>query len=675
MSIHNLFNPQGVAVVGSMGEGKLGYELLKQILEGGYKEVFAVNPRAQGVFNVPGFDSVLKVQLPIDLAVIASPAPTVAQTLRECGEAGVHAAVVITSGFGEVGNHAGEEELKQIARQYGIRIVGPNCAGIVSSSVRLYATLETRPPSGSMAFISQSGALGGAVLSWAEEQGVGISKFVSYGNRADLDEIDLLPYLAEDEETRVVALYIESLVDGRKFMRVAGEFCRKKPLVVIKSGRTRTGQRATLSHTGSLAGADAVYDAALKSCGAIRVDSVEEMFDLCKGFASLPSVRGRKVAIVTNSGGPGILAADHGEVVGLQVTEPGSDLRGWLENTLPSNCALGNPIDLTVQGTEAGYRDVLTAVLKEFDAALAINVATPYLDSVALARGVSDAAQVSGKPVAANFMAGRIVAESIDYLKSRGIPNYSIGERAISVLARMASYEEKRLSIRSLPDLPQQIGQPLSDPLLEPDAMAWLRQNGIAVPEFRFAVSVREAVAGCVELGYPVVMKVVSPQIIHKSDVGGVILGIKDEPSARQAFEKLQKIGEGKDFRGVVIYPQVQKAQEVLVGFSYDPQFGPVVVLGMGGIYTETLRDISLRVAPLERNEATAMIRDLKAYPILKGVRGQTACDLNGLADLLVNFSRLPFLYPEIAEIDLNPVFLFADHLLVGDVRVIRKQK
>jgi acetyl coenzyme A synthetase (ADP forming)-like protein len=675
MSIHSLFNPRGVAVIGSMGEGKLGYELLKQILDGGYKEVFAVNPRAQGVFNVPGFASVINIQQPVDLAVIASPASTVAQTLRECGEANIHAAVVISSGFGEVGNHAGEEELKQIARQYGIRMVGPNCAGIVSSNIRLYATLETRPPAGSMAFISQSGALGGAVLSWAEEQGVGISKFVSYGNRADLDEIDLLPYLAEDEETRVVALYIESLVDGRKFIDVAGEFCKKKPLVVIKSGRTRTGQRATLSHTGSLAGADAVYAAAFKSCGAIRVDSIEEMFDLCKGFASLPPVRGRKVAIVTNSGGPGILAADRGEVVGLQVAEPGPELHNWLANTLPPNCALGNPIDLTVQGTEAGYRDVLTAVLKEFDAALAINVATPYLDSVALARGVSDAAQVSGKPVAANFMAGRIVAESIDYLKSRGIPNYTTGERAISVLARMASYEAIKSIIRSLPDAPQPAGQPLIDPLLEPDAMAWLRQNGIPISEFRFAISTREAIAGCIELGFPAVMKVVSPQIIHKSDVGGVILDIGDETFARQAFERLQKIGEDKDFRGVVIYPQVQKAQEVLVGFSYDPQFGPVVVLGMGGIYTETLRDISLRIAPLEQNEAMAMIHDLKAYPILKGVRGQAACDLNGLADLLVSFSRLPFLYPEIAEVDLNPVFLFTDHLLVGDVRVIRKQK
>lgn len=676
MSVHSFFTPRGVAVVGSMSEGKLGYELLRQIVLGGYRgRLYAVNPKAQGALDVPAFTAVDEIEGELDLAVIAAPAPTVAETLRACGRRGVRAAVVISSGFGEVGNHAGEEELKQVASQYGIRIIGPNCAGIVSTSCSLYATLEVRPPAGKMAFISQSGALGGAVLAWAEEQGVGISKFVSYGNRADLDELELLPYLAEDPETRVAALYIESVADGRRFVEVVREFCRRKPLVVIKSGRTASGQRAALSHTGSLAGADAVYDAALKSSGAIRVETIEEMFDLCKGFAFLPPVLGKRVAIVTNSGGPGILAADRAESMGLEVKAPSPEARRRLAETLPPYCALGNPVDLTVQGTEEHFRAALTTLLEEYDAALAINVATPYLDSVALARGVCDAAQHSRKPVTASFMAGTLIAPSAAFLRERGIPNFAVGERAVTVLAHMAAYEARRKTLPPPPEVPPPSGAlPLNEQgeFLEPQAMEWLNAHGVPVPPFRFAVDEEGALAGCRAVGYPAVMKVVSPQIIHKSEVGGVVVGIRNDEEARQAFRRLETVGSGKELRGVVIYPQLPKAQEVLLGCSRDPQFGPVVVLGMGGIYTEILKDISLRVAPVSQEEARAMIRELKAYPILSGARGQQPCDLDALAETVVNFSRLPFLYPEIQEIDLNPVFLFQKGLLVADVRVIR---
>jgi acetyl coenzyme A synthetase (ADP forming)-like protein len=676
MGIQNLFYPRGVAVVGSTAQGKIGYELIKQIVDGGFEQVFAVNPKAQGVFGAPGYDSVVKIAQPVDLAVIASPAPTVPSVLEECGQAGIRAIVLITAGFAEVGNSAGEAQIKAIARKHQMRVVGPNCAGIVNTHHHLFASLETRPPQGEVAFISQSGALGGAVLSWAEEQGMGFSKFLSYGNRVDLDEIDLLPYLAQDPETRVGALYIESVADGQAFMQAVREFTRCKPLVVIKSGRSQSGQRATLSHTGSMAGADAVYAAALKSCGAIRVDSVEEMFDLCKGLVHTPPVRGRHVAIVTNSGGPGVLAADRAEQVGLQVSEPSAQLREKLAQFLPPYSSLKNPIDLTVEGTEAGYRETLCAVLEEYDAALALDVSTPYLDSVALARGVCDAAIKTGKPIVANFMAGRIVAEAVAYLKAQGLPNFATGERAVTVLARMAQYEEYRRDLIGLAPAPvrSEMKLPGERQLLEPEAMTWLRDNGIPTPEFRFAASADEAVRGCREIGYPVVMKVVSPDILHKSEWGGVKLNIGDDAAARAAFDALQRASTGKDFRGVVIYPMLRGVQEVLLGLSRDPQFGPVVMFGMGGIYTEVWRDISLRVAPIRRAEADAMIREIRSFPILQGVRGQPPCDLDALAQTLVNFSRLPFLYPEIAEVDLNPVFLLPEGLMVGDVRIIRKE-
>jgi len=546
--------------------------------------------------------------------------------------------------------------------------------------------------------VAQSGAVGGVVLAWAREYGLGISKFASYGNGADLNEIDFLRYLAGDEETRVVGLYIETVADGREFMRAVEECAARKPVVVIKAGRTQSGQRATLSHTGSLAGSDAVYDAALRQCGALRVQTIEEMFDVCQGFlyvgkpsrtphdvGGLQNVGGlrMRVAIVTNSGGPGVLAADRAEEVGLEVAEPSPAVKARLAEFLPAHCALKNPIDLTVEGTEEGYRRTLLAVLEEYDAALALNIATPYLDSVPLARGICDAARESGKPVVAAFLPGRIVAEAIPYLQEHGVPNFATGERAVAALARRAEYEVRRAKevlrvaccVLRVPSFtvhhpPFAIG----GALLEPEAMAWLRENGLPVPDFRCAPTVEEAVQGCREIGYPAVMKVVSPDILHKSDCGGVVLGIRDDEGARAAFQVIRQAAAGKDFRGVVICPLIEKGVEVLLGLSRDPQFGPVVAFGLGGIYTEVWRDVALRVAPIDWAEAESMVRQVKSFPLLAGVRGQPPRDLGALAEALVRLSWLPFRYPEVGEVDLNPVFLFEKGrgLVVGDARVMR---
>ncbi|MEA3339430.1 MAG: acetate--CoA ligase family protein [Chloroflexota bacterium] len=679
MSIKSLFYPRGVAVVGSTSEGKIGWELIRKILAGGYERIFAVNPKAQGAFDVPGYDAVTRIGRPVDMAVIVSPPSTVPAVLEDCGRAGVRAAVIITAGFSEVGNDAGEAEIKRVAEQHSIRFIGPNCAGLINTAHHLYPTLETHPPAGGVAVVAQSGAVGGVVTAWAKEFGLGVSKFVSYGNGADLNEIDFLRYLADDPDTKVVALYIESASGGREFMRALRECAARKPVVVIKAGRTRSGRRATLSHTGSLAGADAVYDAALRQCGAIRVHTIEELFDLCKAFIHAPRLRGRRVAIVTNSGGPGVLAADRAEEVGLDVAEPGPATKEKLTEFLPAHCAFKNPIDLTVEGAEEGYRETLLALADEYDALLALNIATPYLDSAALARGVCDAAEQTDTPVVAAFLPQQIVAESVFYLQERSIPNFSTGERAVAALAGVSAYEQKpgfsvsaAAKTRFLDD-----NSPTSQlpnlPILEPEAMAWLRENDIPVPEFRFASIQEEAVLGCREIGYPVVMKVVSPEILHKSDVGGVIVGIEDDEAAQSAFAKIQQAAHGKDFRGVVIYPLIRDAQEVLLGLSRDPQFGPVVAFGLGGIYTEVWRDVSLRVAPIDYAEAEAMIREIKSFPLLEGIRGQAGRDLGGLADILAKFSQLPFRYPEIGEVDLNPVFLLAEGLVVGDVRVIRK--
>jgi len=391
----------------------------------------------------------------------------------------------------------------RVAEKHGVRFIGPNCAGLINTSHRLYPTLETHPPAGSVAVVAQSGAVGGVVMAWAKEFGLGISKFVSYGNGADLNEIDFLRYLADDVETQVVALYIESASGGREFMQAVRECAARKPVVVIKAGRTQSGRRATLSHTGSLAGA----------------------------------------AIVTNSGGPGVLATDRAEEVGLDVVEPGPATKEKLAEFLPAHCAFKNPIDLTVEGTEEGYRKTLLALAEEYDALLALNIATPYLDSLALARGVCDAAEQADTPIVAAFLPHQIVSEAVDYLQERSIPNFSTGERAVAALAGMSKFASLQICKPASPNSP--IPQFPNLPTLEPQAMVWLRENGVPTPEFRFATDQKEAVRGCREIGYPVVMKVVSPEILHKSDVGGVIVNIGDDQAAMDAFEAIRRGARG----------------------------------------------------------------------------------------------------------------------------------
>ncbi len=673
-----LFYPRAVALIGSVGEGKLGYYLLRQMLEGGFppERLAVVNPKGQGAQGVAGHPSVADTGMPVDMAIVVTPAAAVPAVLEECAQSGVRAAVVITAGFSETGNVAGEEAIRDVVRRTGIRVVGPNCAGIVNTHHTLFPTLETRPPAGGVSLIAQSGAVGGVFLAWAKEQGLGVAKFVSYGNAADLNECDLLRYLADDPQTQVVALYIEEVQDGRAFGRALSACARRKPVVVIKAGRTESGRRATLSHTGSMAGADAVYDAALRQCGAVRAHSLEEMLDFCLGYTGLPPVRGRRVVIVTNSGGPGVLTADRAEEAGLEVAEPSPALKERLLAFLPSHCALGNPIDLTVEGTEEGYRRTLAAVLDEYDAAIALNIAPAYLDSVPLARGVMDALRGSDKPVAVSFLPAAIVASAVEYLRAQGIPNFATGERAAVALARLAEYYARREEVAESvwEDGAPEGARPLPpEPFLEPDAMAWLAENGVPVPEFRVARTADEAVAAARAIGYPVVMKVVSPQILHKSEWGGVILGVADDEAARAGFERLARIGAEGEFRGAVIYPFIRDAWEVLVGIFRDPQFGPVVVFGAGGIYTELLKDVAMRVAPVGREEAARMVRETRIHSLLRGARGRPPGDLDALADLIARVSRLPLVYPEIAEMDLNPVFVRPRGVLVGDVRVIRR--
>ena len=435
-SMKFFFNPHSVAIFASMKEGKTGYEIVKNMVDGGFKgEIYPINRNGGEIFGqkiYPEYND-----LDIDLAVIAIPGQFIPSLLEDLGKKKVKSVVIISAGFSEVGNIKEEEEIKNIAKKHQMRIIGPNCAGIMNTNCNLFASIEVRALLGQTAFITQSGALGGAVLMMAEEMGFGFSKFVSYGNRCDIDEVDLIKYLEDDPQTRVIAIYIEGLTEGRKFLTQARKTGFRKPIVLIKAGKSQAGMRATSSHTGSLAGEDKIYDAAFKQAGILRVEGVEEMFDLCRALIQYPKIKGKKIGVITNSGGPAVLATDKLEELGLEVSEPSENLKNRLKELLPPNVALGNPFDLLAYGGAEYFTKVCRKIAPEYDALLAIFVPTASMDSTEIATALGVIKKEIKIPIFANFMAGRLVKEAISELKKYGIPNYETGERCAKVIQKI----------------------------------------------------------------------------------------------------------------------------------------------------------------------------------------------------------------------------------------------
>jgi len=442
-SMENFFNPHSVAIFASMKEGKTGYEIVKNMVEGGFKgKIYPVSQSGGQIFGV-SINKDFK-NLEIDLAIIAIPGQFIPSLLEDLGSRGVKSAVIISAGFSEVGNFEEEKNIKKIAEKHRMRIIGPNCAGIMNTGCNLFASIEVRALSGETAFVTQSGALGGAVLMMAEELGFGFSKFVSYGNRCDVDEVDLIKYLEDDSQTKVIALYIEGLGEGRRFLAQAKKTVLNKPIVAIKTGKSKAGMRATSSHTGSLAGEDKIYDAAFRQAGILRVEGVEEMFDLCRGLIYYPKIKGNKIGVVTNSGGPAVLATDKLEELGLMVSEPSESLKNKLKKILPPHVSLGNPFDLLAYGGAENFAQVSKIISSEYDAIIAIFVPTASMDSTEIATALGKIKEEIKIPIFANFMAGRLVKEAIGELKKYGIPNYETGERCARVIQKI--YKNSRYS-------------------------------------------------------------------------------------------------------------------------------------------------------------------------------------------------------------------------------------
>ncbi|QAA76264.1 MAG: Acetyl-CoA synthetase [Candidatus Bipolaricaulis sibiricus] len=678
--LSGLLHPSSVVVVGaSAAPHKIGGVLFANVaaFPG---PVYAVNPGYREVLGRPCVPTVDALPEPVGLAVIVVSPDDALRALEACGRKGIPHAVVITAGFKEQGGQGieRERELVRIASEYGMNVVGPNAFGVVFPRVGLNATFAPRGAlPGHIAFISQSGALGSGVLNWAWHRKLGFSAFVSVGNKAVLTETDFLTAFAHDPDTKVIAAYLEAIEDGEAFLRVVEEVTREKPVLVLKAGRTEVGARAASSHTGALAGSDRAYDAAFRRSGVIRVRTVEELFEGAVALAQQPAPRGRRLGIVTNAGGPGILAADAAADDGLELAPLSPGTVASLANRFSSAASAANPVDILADATAEGFRDAVEWVLADpnVDMGLVLTAPHPILTFTQLAGDVAAAHLRQRKPVAASFMAGDLGPEAERVLRDAGVPAYFEPSRAVRALATLVRYRE----IRDRP--PREVRDVKADRArareilatgrtrLGVEAVELLAAYGIPVARGGLARSAAEAVALARDVGGPVVLKLVAPEVVHKSDVGGVRIGVP--PSrVRSVYRELAALLPDRPGVGVYVQELLPPGEEVIVGVSRDPTFGPLVMFGLGGVFVEVLDDVAFSLAPLSPREAEDLVRRIKGFPVLAGLRGRPPVFLGGLAEVVERVSHLAADFPEIQELDINPLLCYPSRVVAVDLRV-----
>lgn len=691
-----VFRPRSVAVIGaSRTRGSVGGEIFHNLLANGYQgAVYPVNPKAPVVQSVRAYATIDDVPEVVDLAVIVVPGAHVNDTLEACGKRGVKAAVVISAGFKETGEAGRERERKmvEIARRYGMRVIGPNCLGVLNTEagVRLDATFApTYPPAGSVAFSSQSGALGLAILDYAKALGIGISHFASVGNKADVSGNDLLEFWEKDPGTRIILLYLESFGNPRRFLEIARRVGRTKPIIAVKSGRTGAGIRAASSHTGSLAGADSAVSALCAQAGVIRTDTMEELFDVAMLLANQPVPRGHRVGIVTNAGGPGIMASDALEARGLEVATLEDATIQALKQFLPPEASTRNPVDMIASATVESFEKAVRLMSNDpnvdsllvlyvppivttaSDVAKAIVRGNEAAKADALARGTQP------KPILSCFLGSHGVPEGLRSLQAGHIPSYSFPEAAAIALARAVKYgqwlEQPEGQSRTFTDVDRakvdallanamkRVSDPAKGVWLEAaETTAMLEAYRIHTPSMRFAQTAENAVLDANALGYPVVLKLASDTITHKSDVGGVRLGLRDGDEVRAAFnaiaETLTGLGKRNEMSGVTVQPMITGGIETIVGMTRDPSFGPLLVFGLGGVQVELMQDVVFRVSPITDLDAKQMMRGIRGAALLDGYRGAPPADQIAIEESILRLAQLATDHPLIAEMELNPL-------------------
>jgi acetate---CoA ligase (ADP-forming) len=681
-----IFSPRSIAVVGaSRRRDSIGFSLLHNLVLAEFNgALYPVNPNAQVIHSLKCYPAVSAIPDPVDLAVIVVPRQGVQAAVEECIAKGVKGLVVITAGFGETGPEgaAREELLRATVRNAGVRMIGPNCMGVINTAapVRLNATFAPTPAeAGPLGFVSQSGALGVAILNVARDLGVGLTQFVSMGNKADVSGNDLLEHWEDDPETRVIAMYLESFGNPRRFTEIAKRVTRKKPLLIVKSGRTQEGARAASSHTGAIAGADVTVSAFLEQCGVLRANTIEELFDIARALARAPLPEGDRVAIVTNAGGPAIMATDACVNQGLKIAELSEATRSALRAFLPPEASVGNPVDMIASARAADYARTLEVVLDDpaVDMALVINV-TPFLGSPIdvleeIGRVARDArnAREQGKPVLAVMMATEEFYESTK--ERRDLPPvYRFPESAARALAMLSRYAAWRRTPADTPapDFPVDdaavaaILDRVDEGYLTPeDTFRVLDLYGIPFAAWRVAGSRAEALAAANAIGYPVVVKAIAPGLVHKSDVGAVAIDLRDEEELQAALERMENAVAAAGFpvEGFFVQELAHGGHEVIFGIAADPRFGPLLMFGLGGRYVEVFQDVRFGVPPLAPREATEMVRGIRGVKLLLGVRGEPRADLDLLSEILLRLSQLAQRHPRLLELDINPFLAAPD--------------
>ncbi len=688
-SLTPFFTPTGIVVVGaSHNPTKLGFGLARNLALSGYAgAVHFVNPKGGRLFERPIYPHIADIPDPVDLAVLLIPAPFIPQTLVQCGERGIRAAIIASGGFRETGEEGAklEAESLRIARSYGIRLLGPNCIGILDTNLPLDTTFlpPPAPPPGDVAFLSHSGAIGAAVIDWARGQGFGISRLVSLGNQADVQETELLAPVAADPYTRVITLYLEGVSDGRQFVQEASRVTREKPIIALKVGRFESGQKAVASHTGALAGQESAFDAAFRRAGVIRATISEELFDWARALAWCPLPKGRNVAILTNAGGPGVTAADALEANGLRMAQFQPATLDSLRETLPPFASLHNPVDMLASASPQQYADCLQIVLADpgIDSALVILVPPPMYSTGGVAKAIIPIIYAAEKPVMVALMGERMIHEALEHFRAAHVPEYRFPERAASALAVLARRAEFLASPPEEPVTLTDVDYEAVQAILASSGSAaaltdayFLPQEaltqimtayGIPVPAPQLARSAAEAAALAEQMDYPVALKIASPDISHKSDVGGILLNLADAESVMQGVERMvtavRAAKPQAHIEGVHVQPMILEGQELIMGAVQDPQFGPVVMFGAGGVEVEGVKDVAFALAPLPLKEAHYLLAQTWAGRKLDGYRHIPAGDKTAVLDMLIRLGQLAADFPQLAEIEINPVRVLPD--------------
>jgi acetyl coenzyme A synthetase (ADP forming)-like protein len=686
-SLTPFFSPRGVAVIGaSQDPVKLGYGLARNLVQSNYQGVVHfVNPRGGSLLGRPMYPSILQVPDPVDLAILLIPAPAVPQALRQCGERRLPAVIIASGGFRETGPEGAalEEECLNISKEYNLRLLGPNCIGLLDTHLPLDATFlpPPGPLPGDVAFISHSGAICAAVIDWARGQGFGLSRLVSLGNQVDVNETDVLAPVAADPFTRVLTLYLEGVSDGRRFVEEAGRVARQKPIIALKVGRFASGQRAVASHTGALAGRENAFNAAFRRAGVIRADTSEELFDWARALAWCPPPKSRAMAVLTNAGGPGVTAADALEANGLWLSDLKDETRQALRALLPPAASLNNPVDMLASASPEQYAASLRILLADpgVDGVLVILPPPPMHTAGAVAKALIPVIHGAEKPVVIALMGERLIQEAVEHFRAAHVVEYRFPERSASALAILAQraeflargqailtpgYAVNKEAVQQILDpLPPETEQAAENHngfLTQETLVPILEAYGIPTPPVGLAKSVEEAVQLAQKFGFPVALKVSSDDILHKSDVGGVLLNLENTQAVAQGFASvIQNAHEAlpkAEIEGVHVQRMIPDGQEVIVGAVQDAQFGPLVMFGSGGVEVEGLKDVAFALAPLASEEAGYLLDSTWAGRKLRGYRNLPPADRSAVVDVLLHLAQLAVDFPQLAEIEINPL-------------------